>query len=113
MKSKKTKKRIKIKIKNGVKKRFETYKNLHKLTNVTYGKKAIIKMASIMYPNDKINKQKFLKKYNDLNSVYFFLNHKVKEANSHDLLIKNKDISLSSNIAKDVKERKYNLKNIK
>ena len=38
MKSKKTKKRTKIKIKNGVKKRFETYKNLHKLTNIIYGK---------------------------------------------------------------------------
>ena len=70
-------------------------------------------MASIMYPNDKINKQKFIKLYNDFNSVYFLLNHKVKEANSHHLLIKNKDISLSNNIAKDVKERKYNLKNIK
>lgn len=113
MKSKKTKKRTNIKIKNGVKKRFETYKNLHKLTNVTYGKKAIIKMASIMYPNDKINKQKFIKIYNDSNSVYFILNHKVKGANSHHLLIKNKDIALDNNIAIDVKKNKYNLKNIK
>tara|TARA_B100001094_G_C17581106_1_gene507441 strand:+ start:295 stop:507 length:213 start_codon:yes stop_codon:yes gene_type:complete len=70
-------------------------------------------MALIMYPNDKINKHIFLKKYDDLNSVYFLLNHKVKGANSHHLLIKNKDISLSSNIAKDVKEGKYNLKKFK
>ena len=67
-------------------------------------------MSQIMYPHDKISKNKFNNKYKDSNSVYFILNNKLNK--SHHLLIKNKDIALDNEIAKDVKNKKYNLKKL-
>ena len=99
-----------LKIKGGILKRFENYKKLYKLTNIIYGKKSADKMSKIMYPNDKISKNKFKRKYNDSNSVYFLLNS--KSAKSHHFLIKNKDIALDNNIAINVKKKKYILKKL-
>ena len=68
--------KTKDKLHAGVLKRYEKYKEIYKLKNIIYGKKAINKMSTIMYPHDNISRKNFKNKYKDNNAVYFILNKK-------------------------------------